>query len=192
MADGTIDGADEVVGGLQPWIGCESELTVGCLMSPVWLRQPELRNTYLDAATYWEALQRLVTLLTFYWGAGAISPRYRHTQPGDGESKQCNELLLMLCPAGRRCTARQHTGGACNAPAMVGCPWGSHTDSLCVRCLWRGQLSLLAKPQHPKSHASTEVYNAIINPEQVRREGLSTCSPSSSPAGRRRSSPTGA
>jgi len=157
----------------QPWKGWVSEPTVGWLMGPDWLRPPELSSQYPDVASYCETLQRLTTLLTFYWGAGAISPRCRHQQPGNAASdaKCCGEPLLTACAAGRACTARLPGGGVCNALAVLGCPRGNHPEHLCVPCLRRGQLSLLGNPRQQKAPCSTDVYDAVVEREQVRREG---------------------
>jgi hypothetical protein len=164
-------GTEEATIVMQPWMGWVNEPTIGWLMSTDWLSPPEVRDRYEDAASYCVILQQLTTLLTFYWGGGAISPRCRHTHPGDDANKRCDEPLLTMCGAGRHCTARLPSGRLCHEPAVVGCPKRNHADHLCARCLRRGQLGLMGNPKQPKAYCSTDIYDATVEREHVRREG---------------------
>jgi len=157
----------------QPWEGWLRMPTVGWLMSPGWLQPPGLSSQYKDVAEFCETLERLTTLLTFYWGAGAISPRCRHQQPGSEatDAKRCGEPLLTACAAGRPCTALLPGGGQCNAPAVLGCPRSFHAQQLCQSCLRRGQMSLMGNPMQQKAPCSTDIYDAQVEREQIRRDG---------------------
>ena len=46
--------------------------TVGWLMSDSWHKTDELRSKYRDSEEYANTLARLWTVLTFYWGSGAV------------------------------------------------------------------------------------------------------------------------
>ena len=66
--------------GLTPWQGWFTKPTVGWLARGEWLDAPPLLRRYDSVAEYTTTLQRLMTLLTFYWGAGAVWPKCRHRQ----------------------------------------------------------------------------------------------------------------
>ena len=51
--------------------------TVGWLMSDSWHKTDELRSKYRDAEEYANTLARLWTVLTFYWGSGAVWQKCR-------------------------------------------------------------------------------------------------------------------
>ena len=154
----------------QPWMGWATEPTIGWLMGTDWLHPPGLSSVYSDPTAYCKALQQLTTMLTFYWGAGAIAPRCRHQQVGGGDAKCCNEPLLHLARGHAECTARLPNGSPCRSPAMFTCPRGNHADRVCAPCLKRSQLALMGSPG-AKSFPSTDIYDAVIQGELVRREG---------------------
>lgn len=66
----------------QPWQGWFKNPTVGWIARGDWLDVPQLQRRYDSPEEYSEQLQRLMTLLTFYWGAGALWPKCRHRQGG--------------------------------------------------------------------------------------------------------------
>lgn len=101
-------------------------------------------------ASYCETLQRLTALLTFYHGAGAISPRCKHQQPG-ADGKCCAEPLLSPIRNGRLCTQRLTNGEACKNSAAFTCPRFNHSDAVCARCLKRLQLELMGRPHQKES-----------------------------------------
>ena len=111
---------------------------------------PGLATSYEDAASYCETLQRLTALLTFYHGAGAISPRCKHQQPG-ADGKCCAEPLLSPIRNGRLCTQRLTHGEACKNSAAFTCPRFNHSDAVCARCLKRLQLELMGRPHQKES-----------------------------------------
>ena len=51
--------------------------TVGWLMSDSWHKTDELRSKYRDSEEYANTLARLWTVLTFYWGSGAVWQKCR-------------------------------------------------------------------------------------------------------------------
>ena len=51
--------------------------TVGWLMSDAWHKTDELRSKYRDPEEYATTLARLWTVLTFYWGSGAVWQKCR-------------------------------------------------------------------------------------------------------------------
>lgn len=66
---------------LPPWCGWQKP-TVGWLTKGLWLEAPQLQRRYENVGEYVETLQRLMALLAFYWGAGAVWPKCRHRQGG--------------------------------------------------------------------------------------------------------------
>jgi len=158
---------------LPPWLAWLRP-NIGWLMSDAsdqsWLRTPGLSTNYEDTASYCETLQKLTTLLTFYWGAGAIAPRCRHQHPGAGE-KSCAEPLLSPVRSSRICTQRLKNGESCKQRAVFSCPRLSHSDSVCSSCLKRLQLELMGRPQQRDSRCSTDIYDAVVEHEFTRREG---------------------
>ena len=55
----------------QPWLGWAVP-AFGWLVRGEWIEVSELRDAYNNAAEYAEVLQRISTLMTFYWGAGTL------------------------------------------------------------------------------------------------------------------------
>ena len=137
--------------------------TVGWLMSANWQRTEGLKAVYKDPAEYAETLSKIWTLLTFYWGAGALWVKCRCTQPGADTS--CGEPLLVAVDGGR-CTFKRGER-TCGAPAAFKCHRRAH-DEICERCLI-GRQELIVGPTGPFS--STDIYDAVVDRETTRREG---------------------
>ncbi|KAJ8602191.1 hypothetical protein CTAYLR_003527 [Chrysophaeum taylorii] len=148
-----------------PWLGWRAA-TVGWLQSGAWLDAPPLQKGYESVDDYVETLGRLVTMLTFYWGAGAVFPKchqHQHDMP-------CNQPLLAVARSNksRVCGQRLPGGrGTCGEAAKVCCARHGH-DAACARCLRRLQAPLVGT-KGPR--ASTDVYDAVVVRETIRRDG---------------------
>ena len=138
--------------------------TVGWLMSANWQRVEGLKAVYKDPAEYAETLSKIWTLLTFYWGAGALWVKCRCMQPGT--DSPCGEPLLVAIEGGR-CTFKRGDR-TCGAPAAFKCHRRSH-DEKCERCLI-GRQELIVGPTGPFS--STDIYDAVVDRETTRRDGV--------------------
>ena len=62
------------------WLGWQHNPTLDWLMSGSWHHVHGLRASYGSSDEYAESLLKLWTLLTFYWGSGAVWPRCAHKQ----------------------------------------------------------------------------------------------------------------
>eukprot|EP01034_Spumella_vulgaris_P022513 gene22513-28642_t len=164
----------------EPWLGWRDHPTVGWLMSESWHRAvPELRNMYDNEVQYAETLLRVWTLLTFYWGSGAVWPRCSHRQGGAGgdDSKMCSEPLLADCSSHSheaRCSSRIHDNRT-NETKVCGKAgsWRCHRHGpghsvVCSSCLVKEQSRLAGAPGRG---ASTDIYDAVVDREHSRREG---------------------
>ena len=58
-----------------PWLGWQQNPTLDWLMSGSWHKVDGLKAVYESSEQYAETLLKLWTLLTFYWGSGAVWPR---------------------------------------------------------------------------------------------------------------------
>lgn len=127
---------------------------------------PALVSSYDDTASFCKTLQRLTTLLTFYWGAGAISPRCQHQQPG-GDKCCAEPMLSPIRGQGRVCTQRLKQGGKCNNIATFCCPRFNHADAVCANCLKHKQLELMGRPHEKESRWSVCPHRESIRPPPV-------------------------
>ena len=170
------------------WHGWHEVPTVGWLLRGEWLDAPQLRSRYDSVEEYTETLQRLVTLLTFYHGAGAVWPKCRTVQGssggggrggggrGDGRgrgggggrgdddanNKCCGQPLIAVCtPDSRRCATR-----GCDKPALWRCTQPHHQDAVCASCCRQQQAALIGDER-----PSTDIYDAFVEREKSRHEG---------------------
>ncbi len=161
----------------QQWRDWITAPTVGWLMSSgsdSWLSNaPELTNSYESPEDYASTLLRLWTLLSFYWGAGAVWPKCHHSQgSGSGdhnEKNMCGNPLLIASNYGS-CTLAAHGRDGrkvCGKPAAWRCQRHNH-DAICIGCLTQHQ-NALAGPSG--RHASTDIYDAVVTKEESRPEG---------------------
>ena len=155
--EGVIDEA------VEPWMGW-SNATVQWLTDGRWLAAPGLLKHYDDHTAYAKTLHRIMTLLTFYWGAGAVWPRCRHKA---GEVR-CNEPLLSISHSASRTCKMPLSRSTCSNAAVWCCPRTTHQDAICTSCL-RHRQHLLCGP--PSAQASTDIYDAVVESELIRREG---------------------
>ena len=148
------------------WAGWRNA-TVDWLQRGSWLDIPQLQAQYDDVASYTQSLREFVTMLTFYWGAGAVFPKCRHRGHDD---RPCDEPLCAVFSGDRRrpCGRRFSSGNVCSAPAKWRCSRKGH-DVACDRCLRQMQTAVVGKPG---SRASTDIYDAVVGRETVRRGGL--------------------
>lgn len=145
------------------------------LLDGAWLQKvPDLCSSYNSTADYAEALHRLMVLLTFYWGAGAVWPRcqQRPDNGRDGTDSCCGEPLLLSLTGGgqreRRCTSRLERRGRCENRAAWACPRRRHEDAICISCLAKKQAVLTGSSGRD---ASTDIYDAVVDEEISRWEG---------------------
>ena len=143
------------------WLGWQQNPTLDWLMSGSWHIVEGLKASYESSEDYTESLLKLWTLLTFYWGSGAVWPRCSHKQ-GDASSSDmvCGEPLLTATNSGF-CKK-----SGCNGNAAWKCFRQNH-DHICKRCLLRQQDALVGSPG---PQASTDIYDAVIEREVIRRE----------------------
>eukprot|EP00976_Prorocentrum_cordatum_P060639 1175990-Prorocentrum_minimum.AAC.1 len=83
---------------------------------------------------------------------------------------KCSGLIVTLWPSphSKKCIAPLPGGGVCGATAAWACPRGSHGDAACKQCVERRQVELVGAPGR---HASTDVYDAVVDRETTRRDG---------------------
>ena len=149
------------------WLGWQYSPTLDWLTSGAWHQiDGGLKATYTSAEEYAESLLKIWTLLTFYWGSGAVWPRCAHKQGDMGggagaEANACGEPMLAVPTNSAVCRYRNCGGGA-----AWKCFRHNH-DAICKKCLWRQQDNLIGSPG---PHASTDIYDAVIEREVVRRE----------------------
>jgi hypothetical protein len=179
------------------WTGWRSSPTVGWLMSSSWLEDvPHGRSHYESPAEYAECLLRVWTLLTFYWGAAAVSPKCTQRGHGDGQDC-CNQPLIHCCShpthhhhrGTASCTAKvqRHHGQAtqlCGKPARWRCFRASH-DALCHEC-WQRTLRLSAGGREDLASGSRV---ALIDLRVFVPKAVFSASPSSTSSSARPVSP---
>lgn len=144
------------------WLGWQKP-TLDWLMSGSWNTVEGLKAKYESSEEYTESLLKLWTLLTFYWGAGAVWPRCAFKQGGNTSSSDanvCGEPLLTATNSGL-CKKN-----GCGRNAAWKCFRYNH-DHICATCLLKQQDALIGSPG---PHASTDIYDALIEREVVRRE----------------------
>lgn len=144
------------------WAGWRAP-TVGWLRRGEWLNAPQLLSEYPDIPAYTDATRQFVTMLTFYWGAGALFPRCRLRGPQ--ADYNCDQPLLQKITSTRAppCSSR-----SCNSPATWRCSRHGH-DALCQSCL-RGAQNVISG--EPSRRSSTDIYDAVVERETIRREGV--------------------
>jgi hypothetical protein len=154
-------------------LGWHNRPSLEWLLSGTWHHVPSLRDSYDTVEDYTRTLLHVWTLLTFYWGSGAMWARctHRRASPGagadagsPGAAQICGEPLLD----GQLSTASACT--KCGAPAVWQCHRRSKDhDRICASCLRKRQAQLIGAPGQ---HASTDVYDATVERETTRREGV--------------------
>ena len=150
----------------EPWSGWR-QASLGWLMSGSFVDVGKgLKAVYASPEEYAETLLRMWTLLTFYWGGGAVFPKCSHRQHEGGkmggaggaergESTLCGNPLLEPCIGDHAC-------GKCGAPGVWKCCRPNH-DAMCAKCVITRQNDLVGQPG---VKASTDIYDA-----RVEREG---------------------
>jgi hypothetical protein len=143
-----------------PWLGWQQNPKLDWLLSGSWHDVDGLKAMYNSSEEYAESLLRIWTLLTFYWGSGAVWPKCTHKQGGDANSSDfnaCGEPLLTITASGD-CKK-------CGGNASWKCFRHGH-DHICKKCLFRFQDDLIGRPG---PHASTDIYDAVVDREVIRR-----------------------
>lgn len=152
---------------MKPWLGWQNKPTLGWLMSDSWHKTDGLKGFYHSPGEYAQELLRVWTLLTYYWGSGAVWPKCSHTQRNDkdaNESMACGEPM-MVC-AGAKSGQMCRSGGCSGRRGKWKCFRANH-DALCEHCVVRQQSNLVGSPS---PQASTDIYDAVIEREVIRRE----------------------
>ena len=147
-----------------PWLGWQQSPKLDWLMASSWHNVEGLKAMYESSEEYTESLLKLWTLLTFYWGSGAVWPKCTFKQGGGGGdpnsalNNACGEPLLTMASSG---TCRR-----CGGIAVCRCFRRNH-DHICKNCLMRQQDAMVGSPGHT---ASTDIYDGLVEREVVRRE----------------------
>ena len=92
---------------------------------------------------------------------------FYHRCQSQGSENQCGEPLLTATEGGR-CSFKSGNGQPCHEPAAFRCHRRGH-DEICLRCLIGRQDANVGTPG---LHASTDIYDAVVERETTRREGV--------------------
>ena len=142
--------------------------SVRWLMSGSWHKVPPLQSHYKDAAEYASTLEKIWTLLTFYWGAAALWPKCTYADKGKGEDSHCGEPMLRNCGSHSHEQCRNKRNGVqCTRHSAWKCHKYNH-DQICTPCLLQKQEMLIGPPSRL---CSTDIYDATVNRETTRRDG---------------------
>lgn len=149
-----------------PWMGWRNA-TVGWLQRGKWINSKQLKQHYDDIEQYTDTLCQLVTKLTFFWGAGALFPKCRVQR---NENNPCNQPLYVIASPQSKllCSGKPSKGRTCTSKALWRCSRGGH-DALCESCFRAVQSKLVGEPG---SRASTDIYDAVVERETTRKEGV--------------------
>jgi hypothetical protein len=163
------------------WLVWSTKPTVGWLMSADWhLDVPPLREVYHKGVPeYAEALLRIWTVLTFYWGSAAVWPSCSVKEMRAGEESRCGEPLMCSASfrAGVTCGQAVLQAGrqlTCGKPAQWCCRRHRVSLSLCQSCLHKGQERAAGSPQiagRANMSVSTDIYDGVVSAEEARKEG---------------------
>ena len=148
------------------WSGWRTP-TLAWLQKGEWLDAPHLIRSSDGVDHYIHTLRRLVTMLTFYWGAGAVFPKCQ-TRGQDDQS--CRRPLCTVTSKARqkKCRRRLSGGKICMRRAHWRCSRHGH-DVACQRCLAEQQHELTS---YPGPRASTDVYDCLVERDTVRRDAV--------------------
>ena len=152
-----------------PWLGWRDKPTVGWLMSGSWHDVLPLKRKYNSQEEYAETLLRMWTMLSFYWGSGALWPTCKYKRGGasnGGGDRICGEPLLQR--GSRSQCYNAGCGPYCGKSASWSCGKKGH-DGTCGSCLSLAQNLLCGSPG---PWASTDVYDGLVAGESIRREGV--------------------
>ncbi len=86
------------------FLGWQKKPTLGWLMNGAWRRTEGLKAFYSSKEEYGKTLLRVWSILTFYWGSGAVWPRCSHRK--QAQDSACGEPLLAECDGAMRCRRR--------------------------------------------------------------------------------------
>lgn len=155
---------------IEPWNGWRNQPSLGWLMSGDWHEFGGLSHVYESSDEYGVTLLRLWTILTFYWGSGAVWPRCKQRQgmPGGGADTAencCGQPLLAPSRFGT-CTQKK-AGNICGQKATWKCHRHGH-DMICTSCLVKHQDILVGEPS---LSSSTDIYDGLISQDVTRKEG---------------------
>lgn len=155
---------DEIDKPKDVWLGWQQSPRLDWLMSGAWHEVDGLKAIYGSSQEYTQSLLKLWTLLTFYWGSGAVWPKCAYKQGGGdvnnnkADANVCGEPMLTIA-----------TSGVCVKCGGSNGSWRCFRQthhSVCKKCLLRLQDALVGGPG---PHASTDIYDAVVEREVVRR-----------------------
>eukprot|EP00178_Gracilaria_changii_P003923 TRINITY_DN15_c0_g1_i2.p1 TRINITY_DN15_c0_g1~~TRINITY_DN15_c0_g1_i2.p1 ORF type:complete len:1900 (+),score=156.23 TRINITY_DN15_c0_g1_i2:342-6041(+) len=148
------------------WMGWQNA-TVGWLQRASWLNTSQLHKEYESVEHYAETLRALMTALTFFWGAGALLPKCRVRKEG---ANACDQPLHVQVRSARSqlCGQKLPDRQTCTQKATWRCVRHGH-DRICDQCLRKTQEALVGEPG---PRASTDIYDAVVERETTRRDGL--------------------
>lgn len=149
-----------------PWTGwCKP--TVGWLQNGHWLSAPNLLKQYEHMMSYIDLCERLVKIHPFHWGAGALFPKCHYKLTGSEQA--CNLPLCVKIPHARGMCSFEHKTDKCIRPPRWRCPRKGH-NAVCETCLRVYQAYLIGEPS---PLASTQIYDGIIEREELRHNSAS-------------------
>lgn len=158
----------ESVPKVQHWRGWRQP-TLGWLQEGTWLDAPQLLSAYESLDDYCRTLERMLTLLSFYHAAGSIFPRCRKLSEQNGERMQCRQpLLAVVGDEKRQCGHKLPDQSTCRRPAKFSCSRRGH-EAICKSCLRRLQKGQNGLTGLPSRYASTDIYDAEVERETMRR-----------------------
>lgn len=136
------------------------------LLDGRWLNAPQLQSTYGDIDAYILIVRQTMTMLAFYWAAAALFPRCRNQR---GEGPPCGQPLCAAIPRNLQMQCTHKSARArCPKPAVWRCSRRGH-DAICRTCNSSVQGALCGVPGRG---ASTDVYDAVVQRETRRRDGV--------------------
>ena len=153
---------------MKSWLGWRDKPTVDWLMSGSWHYILPLKSKYASHEEYAVTLLRMWTMLTFYWGSGAVWQRCAYRQEGgnkDNEVNICGEPMLVQASANQRCNS---SGCESNRSATWRCRKPGH-DATCEHCL---RIAQSFRCGSPGTKASTDIYDGLVIEESIRNEGV--------------------
>ncbi|CAN8071016.1 unnamed protein product [Agarophyton chilense] len=151
----------------EPWAGWR-DATVGWLQRGSWLNNvTQLHKEYDSVEQFADTMRGLMTTLAFFWGAGAMFPKCRLRKDA---AKSCDQPLHVQICSGRKtiCGQKLANRQTCTEVATWRCVRHGH-DQICDRCLRKTQEFLVGEPG---PRASTDIYDAVVERETTRRDGI--------------------
>lgn len=153
------------------WSRWVSRPTISWLLDLPFRDARDFEDSYQTLDYYIQSMRETWTMLTYYWGAAAFSPRCKCKQ----QDKICGDPLIHRYKGKQpfpRCSQRIRRGDrdeVCNGVAMWGCFRKDH-EMYCKDCLQMKQTKICSAKEGRDS--STDIYNANIRNSSIVGESL--------------------